>query len=834
MPRDTKSSLRFARPSVRQFNKDAAKAAVQKYQEKPLSEVCRLDPKTRQRRERIWQNWEEFAACAEVDPVNIWFDLCLGKPEVQAFFQGFLRQYWEQSVTWRPCLDPEEYEEVHTINCASTIEDVWCLLVNHADDRIMKPKRLKDRENAGIWSLKYASRRTSSTCSPTYEIARWIPEFGTEVGLNLGQTFQKDGATTDDILTILSTVWKKADDIRCSPDDRLSFTMYVVEMGLGGWRPGALELKKYNHVTLAWVRDPVNPSITRTICWSKVDHNKLRRLRIEREQRSSLSYALSVVPTLSLCLTTMFTVRAIRDNAFEAGFTTCDEVLNPGTLEEGVDFVELRWKEEFMGDDKHIMPMNYRRFLDLWNEVRMVLGSRSGLRPYSVRVGAVGRLDGCLQPALRNFIVSHSTEVFERSYQQVRIRANLANIAFGDKARHDAALWEAISNSFHNRDPNAPTRLSKKELDQFESRKDITELRKELRHITAQEGSSSQEAKKVSSRIRYILDCLEKLQVQQKRRKYFEEADKLRAMNQSTTHLKQEVQNLKRKRFGNSSAYAAKLAGLLFQTNITSGLADRLVAYISGASGQSEIGDIYSLGKKSKEPARCLFGCGTFFNTSALTRHVRHLHMHVFKARFLCPECKRMNLGDVVIEANPCAWSSHVRRVHGAAHTPNLESLPDVLCLLCDQQYKQRGFSRHLNTHSELFDEPISCPACLQEGRKVEIEGMGGWITHVADVHGGGRVLGAIEVYKTSCSDAEIASIDINPAEAQHRKELARRRQVDRKRKAGNTIPSAPLPYKRAKTASSHPYAHASGDSDWEISSPDPHADEEFWVDGRE
>lgn len=441
---------------------------------------------------------------------------------------------------------------------------------------------------------------------------------------------------------------------------------------------------------------------------------------------------------------------------------------------------------------------------------------------------------GCLQPALRNFIVSHSTEVFERSYQQVRIRANLANIAFGDKARHDAALWEAISNSFHNRDPNAPTRLSKQEIDQFESRKDITDLRKELRHITAQEGSSSQEAKKVSSRIRYILDCLEKLQVQEKRRKYFEEADKLRAMNQSTAHLKQEVQNLKRRRFGNSSAYAAELASLLFQTNITFGLADRLVAYIRGASGQSDIGDICSFGKKSKEPARCLFGCGTFFNTSALTRHVRHLHMHIFKARFLCPECKRMNLGDVVIEANPCAWSSHVRRVHGAVHTPNLESLPDVLCLLCDRQCKQRGFSSHLKTHGELFDEPISCPACLQEGKKVEVEDMGGWITHVADVHGGDRILGAIEVYKTSFSDAEIAPIDINPAEAQHRKELARRRQVDRKRKAGNDVPSAPLPYKRAKTDLSQPYAHASGDSDWEISSPDPHADEEFWVDGRE
>ena len=263
---------------------------------------------------------------------------------------------------------------------------------------------------------------------------QWIPEFCSDMGLNLGQTFQKEGASRDDILTILTTIWKQADDIRCTPDDRLSFCMYVVEMGLGGWRPGELELKKYNRVKLAWVRDPVDPSITRTICWATVDHNKLRRLRIERDQRSryaspvprlwfifhnrqsrpvkltgvtvsvirSLSYAISVVPSLMLCLTTMFTIRAVRDNAFQAGYTTCDEVLNPGTLADGTDFVELRWKDEFMSNDKYIMPMNYRRFLDIWNEVRIVAGCRSNLRPYSVRVGAVGRLDGKVSFRMQN------------------------------------------------------------------------------------------------------------------------------------------------------------------------------------------------------------------------------------------------------------------------------------------------------------------------------------------------------------------------------------------------------------------------------------------------
>lgn len=305
-------------------------------------------------------------------------------------------------------------------------------------------------------------------------------------------------------------------------------------------------------------------------------------------------------------------------------------------------------------------------------------------------------------------------------------------------------------------------------------------------------------------------------------------------MNQSTAHLKREVENVKRKRFGNSSAYAAKLAHLLIEPNVTTGLADRLVAYISGINVHYETTDDDDAAAKVKEPARCLFGCGTFFNTSALTRHVRNQHMHIFKSKFVCPECKRMKLEEAVIEANPCAWSSHVRRVHGKVHAPNLESLPDALCLLCDRQCRQRGFSRHLNTHREQFDEPFLCPACLREDRKVEISGEGRWIIHVADVHGGSKVLGAVLVNEASCLDTEIAPIAMDSAEAQHRRELEKRREADRKRKVAGALLPRLHPFKRVKSAFPQPYARFSDDSEWEVPSPDPHADEEFWVDGRE
>lgn len=443
-------------------------------------------------------------------------------------------------------------------------------------------------------------------------------------------------------------------------------------------------------------------------------------------------------------------------------------------------------------------------------------------------------IPGCLQPALRNFIVSQSTEVFERSYQPTKLRVDLERVFSGKKAEDKALFWDAIFNIFHSRDPNAPTRLSEGELDQFESRSDITELRKELRNLTAEEGSSSEKAKKVAARIRYTIQCLEKLAVQEKRRKYFKEADQLRAMNRSTAHLRGEVENLKGKRFRNSSAYAAKLAHLLLESDRLFGLADRLVAYLNGTYLQNECGNDDDAVAKPKEPPRCLFGCGIFFNSSALTRHVRSQHMHVFKSKFVCPECKRMKSEEAVIEANPCAWSSHVRRVHGRVHAPNLESLPDALCLLCDRQCRQRGFSRHLNTHSVQFDEPFSCPACLREGNKVEINGAGGWIIHVADVHGGTKVLGAVLVCESTCSDSKVVPVAIHSTEAQHRRELERRREADMKRKVAVASSSPLHPSKRVKSVFVQTYACSSEESDWQIPAVDPHADEEFWVDGRE
>ena len=85
----------------------------------------------------------------------------------------------------RPCLGAEEWQEVRTVNCDVTLEDVWAALVRIADDYVLKRKRTEDRERAHLWSLRYSSRDKGSRSSPAYEIgqvglsshhALWLPD----------------------------------------------------------------------------------------------------------------------------------------------------------------------------------------------------------------------------------------------------------------------------------------------------------------------------------------------------------------------------------------------------------------------------------------------------------------------------------------------------------------------------------------------------------------------------------------------------------------------------------------------------------------------------------
>lgn len=98
------------------------------------------------------------------------------------------------------------------------------------------------------------------------------------------------------------------------------------------------------------------------------------------------------MPCRTICLLTRIISRALADDAFDPPFASFTEILERPNLEEAVDYVPLKWKPEF--EEKEIFPLSYHRFWVLWNRVWFVAGNRDSVRPYAMRVGSGGRLDG--------------------------------------------------------------------------------------------------------------------------------------------------------------------------------------------------------------------------------------------------------------------------------------------------------------------------------------------------------------------------------------------------------------------------------------------------------
>lgn len=117
-----------------------------------------------------------------------------------------------------------------------------------------------------------------------------------------------------------------------------------------------------------------------------------------RANLCSLTFGITRVPVKSICLLSHIVAMAIYKGAFATRFTSCEEVLYPkGLLEGHIDYVPLKWKDDIV--DQPVFPLDYKLYWRIWHRVLEVAGLREGLRPYSIRVGAGGRLNGEHDPS---------------------------------------------------------------------------------------------------------------------------------------------------------------------------------------------------------------------------------------------------------------------------------------------------------------------------------------------------------------------------------------------------------------------------------------------------
>ena len=355
---------------------------------------------------------------------------------------------------------------------------------------------------------------------------------------------------------------------------------------------------------------------------------------------------------------------------------------------------------------------------------------------------------GALSGPLRNYVLSNTTQVYERSYQPRHVRENLANVAFRKLVKKDEELFGVLQDASLSRDANAPLCVSQKDLDNFNNRRDIRNLRAQYANMVAAASSNAPEAKRIAARIKWVLDWLCDLRVAELRKAYFEDVDKLRSLGRSTLSIRDAATaiNPRRSIYSGKALSAEEMAQLLENGGSTKEDdkdasnpfdGELLAAYLRceplrvPPPTEAKPTD-HPVPSSSSSKARCLLCNSILSDRSKLTRHVRA--RHTFDESFSCPECMRRGK-HVTVAAGGAAWAAHAERSHGRLHTPVLRDTKDdlakmMLCPLCGKPYRLgTALSLHLTKHHGPrghFEHPASCVLCGDE-----VQGSDGWSLHL-------------------------------------------------------------------------------------------------------
>ncbi|KAK7735967.1 hypothetical protein SLS63_003485 [Diaporthe eres] len=753
--------------------------------------------------------WSSTTAVA--NPDQIWYDLCeKGKRQMDAIrlCQKFLSIYATRRKRYRVDLGPSEKKAERTVKSARTLANVWRSLVVHFNRTVLAQKRREDPANSARWNLSFKEGLFSQKgVGPVYELIRWIGAESDKMGLSRNQMFVKKEATAEDIALILQTLWQRAEDIPCTPITRISFHAMLLLAAIGGFRPGVVENVKYKQVSIRVLRHPKTHE-KRLVATFTLQQNKLRPNAIKTDQKDVIEFSVTFVPYRLFCPASLVVAQGLSEDAFDPSFGSAEELLKRPLMEKGIKSVTLGWKEKLL--EKEIFPISYRDFWEIWSRVLLVAGFPESLRPYAVRVGAGSRMNGALTPALRNYILSHSNTMFERSYQPRHMKEDLVSILAPEAKAEDADdLFQILRNSSLRCDQLAPFDVHPEDIENWKS------TREDMRALL-----SSNDYRK-STQIRVLTQKLSRARVAEQRGQYFKETNRRRALGQDTGDLQTPRPRLRARRGAEFPAEAISEYLKQDRTDDCNKLEfiyiDMLVAYLeqrsqsvptcficAGAStleatgktgdgifkswkdvwkhtnrahrrerlwpfscpecdrlGHGETLDqIADLGEWCSHvhehhapgglaPYRCILGCQTFENTTALREHLVKCHRALWTVAepFPCPECCRMGSEDCII-SDRAEWRRHIDLHHDPKLLPSTTEASSAnptehRCLLCsDQCYPTKtGLSLHntnIHVKGEDFTSPFPCPECHRLGQVERIiSGLDEWspwgIQKVAD-----------------------------------------------------------------------------------------------------
>lgn len=390
--------------------------------------------------------------------------------------------------------------------------------------------------------------------------------------------------------------------------------------------------------------------------------------------------------------------------------------------------------------------------------------------------------------ALRNWVMSHTNTMFEAQYQTSRLREDLLQAAFGQRTGCDNThLFAFLRNMSISRDQNAPVDLAPDDWAGFNNRKDVIRLEDAMEKVQAAKDQAISNNDKeematltellrlLRSRHRYLRHAWAKLKLLEIRRKYFEEADRARALGDEPPKVITTVSN--RTAGIRALKSNAQTAGQIIQHvdrkwNVSSDdddhgrYIDLLVAYGKGCSkadldlwedeydnteddedDDTDENDDYEKDEDRKydigageeeETWKCIICDSNFSSRKTLTshfeKHKKAQYFNIKKPR-RCPECrkdKKKKKEDCLVESGLLAWFNHLERFHGPYCLPYASAdLKDVAKFPCPfsicnskgkhKLFNSRGLTGHLskshaaeidNRNKDKFKAEVRCAQC--------------------------------------------------------------------------------------------------------------------------
>lgn len=107
-----------------------------------------------------------------------------------------------------------------------------------------------------------------------------------------------------------------------------------------------------------------------------------------------LKFSITFVPCKSLCILSLILCKAFANKAFFGGYRTLEELLpnDHQFVSKDTDYERIPWRSDI--SKRKLIPLTYHRLLEIWTRCLFVMGMRTCVRIYSLRVGTAGKLDG--------------------------------------------------------------------------------------------------------------------------------------------------------------------------------------------------------------------------------------------------------------------------------------------------------------------------------------------------------------------------------------------------------------------------------------------------------